>query len=52
MLMSSFQEGEILGYCKIVYHPHKPNKSQAGGGRLWIQESQKFKLSLTSSPAC
>lgn len=30
-------EAEILGPCKIVYHPHKPNKSQAGGARLWIE---------------
>ena len=30
-------EAEILGNCKIVYRPHKPNKSQAGGARLWIE---------------
>ncbi|NEP87792.1 MAG: DNA-binding protein [Okeania sp. SIO2C2] len=30
-------EVEILGNCKIVYRPHKPNKSQAGGARLWIE---------------
>lgn len=30
-------EVEILGACKIVYSPHKPNSSQAGGARLWIE---------------
>ncbi|NEO56517.1 MAG: hypothetical protein F6K54_27625 [Okeania sp. SIO3B5] len=48
--MSSFQEGvkqgghnhrchqaEIVGPCKIIYRPHKPNGSQAGGARLWIE---------------
>jgi hypothetical protein len=30
-------EAEILGPCKIVYRPHKPNRSQAGGARLWIE---------------
>ena len=30
-------EVEILGNCKIVYRPHKPNRSQAGGARLWIE---------------
>ncbi len=30
-------EAEILGPCKIVYTPHKPNRSQAGGARLWIE---------------
>ncbi|MGK7919410.1 MAG: DNA-binding protein [Trichodesmium sp.] len=28
---------EILGNCKIVYRPHQPNSSQAGGARLWIE---------------
>ncbi len=30
-------EAEIKGHCKIVYQPHKPNRSQAGGARLWIE---------------
>lgn len=30
-------EAEIKGNCKIVYRPHKPNRSQAGGARLWIE---------------
>ncbi|WP_293142894.1 DNA-binding protein [Okeania sp. SIO3I5] len=30
-------EVEILGNCKIIYRPHKPNRSQAGGARLWIE---------------
>lgn len=30
-------EAEIIGPCKIVYRPHQPNKSQAGGARLWIE---------------
>ncbi len=30
-------EVEIAGPCKIVYRPHKPNRSQAGGARLWIE---------------
>ncbi len=30
-------EAEIKGNCKIVYRPHTPNRSQAGGARLWIE---------------
>ncbi|WP_293134884.1 DNA-binding protein [Okeania sp. SIO3I5] len=30
-------EAEIKGHCKIVYRPHTPNRSQAGGARLWIE---------------
>ncbi|WP_287528061.1 DNA-binding protein [Okeania sp. SIO2C2] len=30
-------EAEIVGPCKIIYRPHKPNRSQAGGARLWIE---------------
>ncbi|NES07805.1 MAG: DNA-binding protein [Okeania sp. SIO2F4] len=28
---------KINGPCQIVYQPHQPNKSQAGGARLWIE---------------
>ncbi|MDY7007340.1 MAG: DNA-binding protein [Cyanobacteriota bacterium] len=28
---------KIDGPCQIVYQPHQPNKSQAGGARLWIE---------------
>ncbi|NEQ37361.1 MAG: DNA-binding protein [Okeania sp. SIO3I5] len=28
---------KIHGFCQIVYQPHQPNKSQAGGARLWIE---------------
>ncbi|MGB3512332.1 MAG: DNA-binding protein [Microcoleaceae cyanobacterium] len=28
---------KINGPCQIVYQPHNPNKSQAGGARLWIE---------------
>lgn len=28
---------KINGSCQIVYQPHQPNKSQAGGARLWIE---------------
>ncbi len=28
---------KIHGSCQIVYQPHQPNKSQAGGARLWIE---------------
>ncbi|MEB3342374.1 DNA-binding protein [Okeania sp.] len=35
---------EILGNCKIVYRPHKPNKSQAGGARLWIEVEPYVKI--------
>ncbi|MDJ0552950.1 MAG: DNA-binding protein [Microcoleaceae cyanobacterium MO_207.B10] len=28
---------KISGPCQIVYQPHQPNKSQAGGARLWIE---------------
>ncbi len=32
---------KINGPCQIVYQPHQPNRSQAGGARLWIEvESQ------------
>ncbi|NEQ35021.1 MAG: DNA-binding protein [Okeania sp. SIO3I5] len=32
---------KIKGPCQIVYQPHQPNRSQAGGARLWIEvESQ------------
>ncbi len=32
---------KIKGPCQIIYQPHQPNKSQAGGARLWIEvESQ------------
>lgn len=30
-------EVELQGPCKIVYRPHQPNRSQAGGARLWIE---------------
>ncbi|NES03400.1 MAG: DNA-binding protein [Okeania sp. SIO2F4] len=28
---------KIHGGCQIVYQPHQPNRSQAGGARLWIE---------------
>ena len=28
---------KIDGPCQIIYQPHQPNKSQAGGARLWIE---------------
>ncbi|MGD1804784.1 DNA-binding protein [Dapis sp. BLCC M126] len=28
---------KIHGPCQIVYRPHQPNTSQAGGARLWIE---------------
>ena len=28
---------KIKGPCQIVYQPHDPNRSQAGGARLWIE---------------
>ncbi|MDJ0517625.1 MAG: DNA-binding protein [Trichodesmium sp. MO_231.B1] len=28
---------KIQGDCQIVYQPHQPNRSQAGGARLWIE---------------
>jgi hypothetical protein len=28
---------KIQGPCQIVYRPHQPNTSQAGGARLWIE---------------
>ncbi|WP_192901183.1 MULTISPECIES: DNA-binding protein [Okeania] len=28
---------KIDGPCQIVYQPHQPNDSQAGGARLWIE---------------
>ncbi|WP_143437978.1 DNA-binding protein [Hydrocoleum sp. CS-953] len=28
---------KIKGDCQIVYQPHQPNRSQAGGARLWIE---------------
>ncbi|NEQ38668.1 MAG: DNA-binding protein [Okeania sp. SIO3I5] len=28
---------KIKGPCQIVYQPHQPNRSQAGGARLWIE---------------
>ncbi|NEQ40140.1 MAG: helix-turn-helix domain-containing protein [Okeania sp. SIO3I5] len=28
---------KINGPCQIVYQPHQPNRSQAGGARLWIE---------------
>ena len=28
---------KIHGPCQIVYQPHNPNKTQAGGARLWIE---------------
>ena len=28
---------KINGPCQIVYQPHQPNNSQAGGARLWIE---------------
>ncbi|MGK7919311.1 MAG: DNA-binding protein [Trichodesmium sp.] len=28
---------KIRGGCQIVYQPHQPNRSQAGGARLWIE---------------
>ncbi len=28
---------KIHGPCQIVYQPHQPNNSQAGGARLWIE---------------
>ena len=37
-------EAEILGPCKIVYRPHKPNRSQAGGARLWIEVQPQIQV--------
>jgi hypothetical protein len=28
---------KIHGSCQIVYQPHQPNRTQAGGARLWIE---------------
>jgi hypothetical protein len=28
---------KIDGSCQIIYQPHQPNRSQAGGARLWIE---------------
>ncbi|MGB3512749.1 MAG: DNA-binding protein [Microcoleaceae cyanobacterium] len=28
---------KINGPCQIIYQPHQPNRSQAGGARLWIE---------------
>ena len=32
---------KINGPCQIVYQPHQPNQSQAGGARLWIEVEPK-----------
>lgn len=37
-------EAEILGHCKIVYRPQKPNRSQAGGARLWIEVAPEVQI--------
>ncbi|NEN91597.1 MAG: DNA-binding protein [Okeania sp. SIO3H1] len=33
---------KINGPCQIVYQPHQPNKSQAGGARLWIEVEPQY----------
>ncbi|NEP03701.1 MAG: helix-turn-helix domain-containing protein [Okeania sp. SIO2G4] len=33
---------KIHGPCQIVYQPHNPNKSQAGGARLWIEVEPQY----------
>ncbi|NEQ73317.1 MAG: helix-turn-helix domain-containing protein [Okeania sp. SIO2C9] len=33
---------KINGPCQIVYQPHEPNKSQAGGARLWIEVEPQY----------
>ncbi|NEP79389.1 MAG: DNA-binding protein [Okeania sp. SIO3B3] len=33
---------KIHGPCQIVYQPHDPNKSQAGGARLWIEVEPQY----------
>ncbi|MDY7004954.1 MAG: DNA-binding protein [Cyanobacteriota bacterium] len=43
-------EVEILGNCKIVYRPHKPNRSQAGGARLWIEVEPDIQIIRKSFP--
>lgn len=33
---------KINGPCQIVYQPHQPNQSQAGGARLWIEVEPQY----------
>ncbi|MDJ0556158.1 MAG: DNA-binding protein [Microcoleaceae cyanobacterium MO_207.B10] len=33
---------KINGPCQIVYQPHQPNQSQAGGARLWIEVEPEY----------
>ncbi len=33
---------KIHGPCQIVYQPHQPNRSQAGGARLWIEVEPEY----------
>ena len=33
---------KINGPCQIIYQPHQPNKSQAGGARLWIEVEPEY----------
>ncbi|MGK7919849.1 MAG: DNA-binding protein [Trichodesmium sp.] len=33
---------KINGPCQIVYQPHQPNRSQAGGARLWIEVEPEY----------
>ncbi len=35
---------KIKGPCQIVYQPHQPNRSQAGGARLWIEVEPQHKV--------
>jgi len=35
---------KINGPCQIVYQPHQPNRSQAGGARLWIEVEPQHRV--------
>lgn len=45
-------EVELHGPCKIVYRPQQPNRSGAGGARLWIEAAPEVPVSrkLFSDP--
>ena len=35
---------KINGPCQIVYQPHQPNRTQAGGARLWIEVKPQHRV--------
>ncbi|MEB3342680.1 hypothetical protein [Okeania sp.] len=35
---------KIHGPCVIVYQPHQPNTSQAGGARLWMEVEPQHRV--------